>query len=175
VSPVAVESPRLATSLIPESLAPLLRFTVRMLSRVRFQVRFALFGAILGMLTPPPSELGLNPYDVRKPCVGGDTCYEELDWVDTFMNNATVKAQLGVDPARNFTGGSALVYLSFRASGDGMRNSAPLLTDLVNDGIRLLVYAGNAGAFGRGVKIGAFIRLNDSQTAFATTSVTNDG
>jgi len=88
------------------------------------------------------------------------------------MNNATVKAQLGVDPARNFTGGSALVYLSFRASGDGMRNSAPLLTDLVNDGIRLLVYAGNAGVFGRGVK---FVGLNDSQTAFATTSVTNDG
>ena len=66
------------------------------------------------------------------------------------MNNATVKAQLGVDPGRNFTGGSALVYLSFRASGDGMRNSAPLLTDLVNDGIRLLVYAGNAGVFGCG-------------------------
>ena len=109
-----------------------------------------------------PPELGLNPYDVRKPCVGGDTCYEELDWVDTFMNNATVKAQLGVDPARNFTGGSALVYLSFRASGDGMRNSAPLLTDLVNDGIRLLVYAGNAGMFSRGSPtICASTGLND--------------
>ena len=61
------------------------------------------------------------------------------------MNNATVKAQLGVDPARNFSGGSALVYLDFRATGDGVRNSAPLLTNLVNSGIRLLVYAGNAG------------------------------
>ena len=118
----------------------------------------------------------MNPYDVRKPCVGGDTCYEELNWVDTFMNNATVKAQLGVDPARNFTGGSAVVYLSFRASGDGMRNSAPLLTDLVNDGIRLLVYAGNAGTFSRGGRqVGAFIELNDSQTAFATTSATSAG
>ena len=28
---------------------------------------------------------------------------------------------------------------------DGMRNSALLLTDLVNEGIRLLVYAGTAG------------------------------
>ena len=71
------------------------------------------------------------------------------------MNNATVKAQLGVEPGRKFTGGSAVVYLSFRASGDGMRNSAPLLTDLVNDGIRLLVYAGNAGTFGEEVEIGA--------------------
>lgn len=66
------------------------------------------------------------------------------------MNNATVKAQLGVDPARNFSGGSALVYLDFRATGDGMRNSAPLLTNLVNDGIRLLVYAGNAGMLSHG-------------------------
>ena len=92
------------------------------------------------------------------------------------MNNATVKAQLGVDPGRNFTGGSALVYLDFRATGDGMRNSAPLLTNLVNDGIRLLVYAGNAGMFIRGgPKVDAFIRPNDPQIAFATTSATNDG
>ena len=77
--------------------------------------------------------------------MGGDACYEELNWVDTFMNNATVKAQLGVDPSRNFSGGSASVYLDFRAAGDGARNSAPLLTNLLNNGIRLLVYAGNAG------------------------------
>ena len=94
---------------------------------------------------------------------GGDTCYEELDWVDTLMRNAAVEAKLGVEPGRNFTGGSALVYLSFRASGDGMRNSAPLLTNLVNDGIRLLVYAGNAGMLGRdNRKIGAFLGLNGS-------------
>lgn len=29
--------------------------------------------------------------------------------------------------------------------GDGMHNSALLLPELVNDGVRLLVYAGNAG------------------------------
>ena len=74
-------------------------------------------------------------------------CYEELDWVETFMNNATVKAQLGVDSARKFSVGSALVYLDFKATGEGVRDSAPLLTDLVNSGIRLLVYAGNAGRY----------------------------
>jgi len=75
------------------------------------------------------------------------------------MNNATVKAQLGVEPARNFSGGSASVYLDFRATGDGMRNSAPLLTNLVNNGIRLLVYAGNAGMWSSAVKIGVFLKL----------------
>jgi len=87
----------------------------------------------------------VNPYDVRKPCRGANACYEELDWVETFMNNVTVKAQLGVEPGRKFTGSSDMVYDNFRTTGDGGRNSAPLLTDLVNDGIRLLVYAGNAG------------------------------
>lgn len=69
------------------------------------------------------------------------------------MNNATVKAQLGVDPARNFSGGSPSVYLDFRATGDALRNSAPLLTNLLNNGIRLLVYAGNAGMSGRSGQI----------------------
>jgi len=93
--------------------------------------------------------------------VGDDTCYEEIHWVDTFMNNATVKAQLGVDPARNFTGGSATVYLDFRAKGDGARNSAPLLTNLINNGIRLLVYAGNAGmSTVVDTNIIAFLKLN---------------
>lgn len=63
------------------------------------------------------------------------------------MNNASVKEQLGVDPERKFSGGSSSVYLEFRATGDGACNSAPLLTNLVNNGIRLLVYAGNAGTF----------------------------
>ena len=97
---------------------------------------------------------------MRKPCVGGDSCYQELNWVETFMNNATVKAQLGVDPTRNFISGSPSVYLDFRVSGDGARNSAPLLTNLVNNGIRLLVYAGNAGTLSQGVGIATFLELN---------------
>lgn len=84
------------------------------------------------------------------------SCYEELNWVGTFMNSATVKAQLGVDPSRNFSSGSPLVYLDFRATGEGARNSAPLLTNIVNDGIRLLVYAGNAGTFSRRRRIFSF-------------------
>ena len=36
------------------------------------------------------------------------------------------------------------VNQAFTMQGDSMHNSALLLTDLVNDGIRLLIYAGNA-------------------------------
>ena len=107
--------------------------------------------------------------------MGNSLCYEELDWVETFMNNLTVKAQLGTEPTRNFSSGSELVYLDFRATGDGMRNSAPLLTNLVNNGVRLLVYAGNAGLSSVVIKICAFLKLSGSQIAFAITSATSGG
>ena len=77
------------------------------------------------------------------------------------MNNATVKEQLGVDPERNFTCGSPRVYLDFRATGDAMRNSAPLLTNLVNNGVRLLVYAGNTGTSSCSCQHQCFSRTED--------------
>jgi cathepsin A (carboxypeptidase C) len=38
------------------------------------------------------------------------------------------------------------VNQAFMFQGDGMHNSGLLLPELVNEGIRLLVYAGNAGS-----------------------------
>ncbi|KAF9041173.1 Alpha/Beta hydrolase protein [Rhodocollybia butyracea] len=72
--------------------------------------------------------IGLNPYDVRRKCdraKDGDLCYREMNGVAIFMNDQKNKVTLG----------------------DGMHNSALLLPPLVNDGVRLLVYAGNAGKF----------------------------
>ena len=61
------------------------------------------------------------------------------------MNDPKNKAMLGVDPNRKFEACNMQVNQAFAFQGDGMRNSAALLPELVNDGIRLLVYAGNAG------------------------------
>jgi cathepsin A (carboxypeptidase C) len=61
------------------------------------------------------------------------------------MNGAAVKKELGANPSLTFQSCNTRVNQDFATQGDGMRNSAPLLTDLVNEGIRLLVYAGNAG------------------------------
>lgn len=61
------------------------------------------------------------------------------------MNDPSIKKELGVNPSLTFQSCNTQVNQDFSAQGDGMRNSALLLTDLVNDGIRLLVYAGNAG------------------------------
>lgn len=60
------------------------------------------------------------------------------------MNDASHKKTLGVDPELEFKSCNMQVNQAFLMQGDGMHNSALLLTDLVNDGVRLLVYAGNA-------------------------------
>jgi cathepsin A (carboxypeptidase C) len=93
-------------------------------------------------------ETGLNPYDVRKKCdrqKDGNLCYKAMQWIETWMNHPKNKAALGVNPDKTFESCNMEVNQAFTMNGDGMHNSANLLPDLINDGIRLLVYAGNAG------------------------------
>jgi cathepsin A (carboxypeptidase C) len=93
-------------------------------------------------------ELGLNPYDVRKKCdraTDGDLCYKQMAWIDTWMNIPSNKEALGVNPDMNFQSCNMNVNRDFMLQGDGVHNSAILLPELINDGVRLLVYAGNAG------------------------------
>jgi hypothetical protein len=61
------------------------------------------------------------------------------------MNDPKNKVALGVDPSRNFEACSTEINQAFMYQGDGMHNSALLLPELIEDGVRLLVYAGNAG------------------------------
>ena len=60
------------------------------------------------------------------------------------MNDDSNKKALGVDPSRSFESCNMQINQAFLMQGDGMHNSAILLPDLINDGVRLLVYAGNA-------------------------------
>lgn len=68
-----------------------------------------------------------------------------MGWIETWMNEAKNKVALGVSPDRTYASCNMEVNQAFTMNGDGMHNSALLLPDLINDGIRLLVYAGNAG------------------------------
>jgi cathepsin A (carboxypeptidase C) len=50
-------------------------------------------------------QLGLNPYDVRRKCnreKDGDLCYEQMGWIEKYLNDDRVKMRLGVDPERTF-------------------------------------------------------------------------
>ncbi len=95
-------------------------------------------------------ETGLNPYDVRKKCdrskdKDGELCYKQMGWIENYMNDPSVKRALGVNPDRKFDSCNMEVNQAFAFQGDGSHNSAILLPELINDGIKLLVYAGNAG------------------------------
>ena len=60
------------------------------------------------------------------------------------MHDPNTRRALGVNPALTFQSRSNDVNRAFGAKGDGMRNSAALLPELIDNGVRLLVYAGNA-------------------------------
>ncbi|KAF8183771.1 carboxypeptidase C [Mycena galopus ATCC 62051] len=121
-----------------------------MQSCYKYNSRFTCVPAILycnSQLMGPLMQTGLNPYDVRRKCdrsTDGDLCYKEMSYIDTWMNDPQVKVALGVDPTRKFASCNMEVNQAFLFQGDGAHNSAALLTELVNGGVRLLIYAGNA-------------------------------
>lgn len=65
-----------------------------------------------------------------------------MNWIETFLNQAPVKHSLGVPDRVKFQSCNYDINRAFQMSGDNMHDSAALLPDLVEDGIRLLVYAG---------------------------------
>ncbi|PPQ72306.1 hypothetical protein CVT24_004583 [Panaeolus cyanescens] len=94
-------------------------------------------------------KTGRNMYDARLKCdraedKDGPLCYKQTAWVDKWMNDPEHKIALGVSPQRNFTSCNLDVNVEFLVRGDGMYPTYRLLPELVNSGIRLLVYSGNA-------------------------------
>lgn len=69
-----------------------------------------------------------------------------MGWIDTYLNQPSIKAELGVNPQREFSTCNLDVNRDFTLNGD-WDNYALLLPELVNGGVRLLVYAGNAGEY----------------------------
>ena len=97
------------------------------------------------LLTICSTETGKNIYDVRKDCdrsKDGQLCYKELQWIETWMNLPEVKKALGVNPSLDFESCNMQVNQAFAFQGDGARNRAKLLPELVESGIRVLIYAG---------------------------------
>ncbi|KAG6330315.1 hypothetical protein ID866_8775 [Astraeus odoratus] len=115
-----------------------------------FNSRFVCVPAALycsSQLYAPVQESGLNPYDARRTCdreEDGPLCYKQMSWIETYLNTPEIKAALGIAPQRQFTACNMAVNQAFLMQGDAVRNTAALLPELVNNGIRLLVYAGVA-------------------------------
>jgi hypothetical protein len=109
--------------------------------------QFILFGAS-DTASCGSAEAKRNFHDIRMPCETNPDCYAELNWMTEYMNRRDVRTALGVDPrAPEFVGCNMDMLVEFMAQGDGMRDTKSVVPELVDEGIRLLVYAGNAGAF----------------------------
>jgi cathepsin A (carboxypeptidase C) len=86
-----------------------------------------------------------NPYDVRKDCEGNNgLCYPILDAIESYSDREDIKLELGVDPGIEFKTCSSKIYLRFQMTGDWMKPYHKLIPQLLNDNIRVLIYAGDA-------------------------------
>ncbi|GAA5857748.1 hypothetical protein JCM5353_001473 [Sporobolomyces roseus] len=96
----------------------------------------------------PIQQSGLNPYDIRKKCdrdgEDGPLCYKQLQWIETYMNNPDVRKSLGVSKDRTFESCNMQINQAFQFQGDVTHNTASLIPTLLQDGIRILIYAGDA-------------------------------
>ncbi|WFD33701.1 carboxypeptidase C [Malassezia cuniculi] len=102
-----------------------------------------------GSLYGPASEMDVNLYDLRLPCnrsesADGSLCYRQMGWIEKLMNRPDIKAELGVPNSITFQSCNMVVNQQFMFQGDSMRDSAKLLPELLADGIRVLIYAGEA-------------------------------
>lgn len=95
---------------------------------------------IVAML--PIQIQGLNVYDVRKKCDKPPLCYDFAD-VSAFVNRPETRKALGVkDSDRQWQECNMLVNVLFMT--DFLQTYASNVATLLNDGIRVLIYAGQA-------------------------------
>ncbi|KAL9314790.1 hypothetical protein ACSQ67_020242 [Phaseolus vulgaris] len=80
----------------------------------------------------------INYYDIRKKCLG-DLCYNFSN-VETLLNLQKVKSALGVGSDLDYVSCSATVYNAMIQ--DWMKNLEVGIPALLEDGIKVLVYAG---------------------------------
>ncbi|MCO5551712.1 hypothetical protein L7F22_005216 [Adiantum nelumboides] len=90
-----------------------------------------IFNSIMSLLD------NVNYYDIRKECIGS-LCYDFSN-METYLNQKKVKDALGVGDI-DFVSCSSLVYRNMIM--DWMRNLEVGIPALLEDGIQLLVYAG---------------------------------
>ena len=94
--------------------------------------------AILG----PYQRTGQNPYDVRKKCKGSNLCYDELDWIQEYLNKAEVMEALGAE-VDSYDSCNFDINRNFLFAGDWMQPFHRLVPGILEQ-IPILIYAGDA-------------------------------
>jgi cathepsin A (carboxypeptidase C) len=87
----------------------------------------------------PYQRTGMNPYDVRTKCKGGDLCYEQIGWIADYLNRADVQAALGAEVS-NYDSCNMDINRNFLFQGDWMKPYHRLVPGLLEE-IPVLIYA----------------------------------
>jgi len=88
----------------------------------------------------PYEATGMNPYDMRIKCAVPPLCYD-FSPIETYLNNADIQKALGV--SKKWGSCNKAVTLLFAYAGDWMKTFHQLIPDMLADGIRTLIYAGD--------------------------------
>ncbi len=67
-----------------------------------------------------------------------------MEYIETLLNTPSIKKNLGVPESVTFQSCNMNINQAFLLQGDSMHDSAALLPELIEDGIRVLIYAGEA-------------------------------
>lgn len=90
----------------------------------------------------PYQKSGRNPYDVRKDCSGNSLCYDELDWIQEYLNRKDVMKALGAEVS-SYDSCNFDINRNFLFQGDWMKPFHRLVPGILKE-IPVLIYAGDA-------------------------------
>ncbi|KAF8551277.1 alpha/beta-hydrolase [Imleria badia] len=94
---------------------------------------------------PLAKDSGLNKYDITKKCLGdpADYCYPATKNMTEYLSRNTTRAALGVDKAApGFTVYNPTIDDAFAANLDQFHETYTEIAQLLERGVRVLVYAG---------------------------------
>mmetsp|Transcript_30500 Transcript_30500/g.51574 ORF Transcript_30500/g.51574 Transcript_30500/m.51574 type:complete len:443 (+) Transcript_30500:56-1384(+) len=93
-----------------------------------------------GLLIPYTAS-GMNPYDMRVKCQKPPLCYDFSN-VGVYLGRPEVQKALGVE-GKKWSDCNRAVAMAFELAGDWMHNYQTMIPDQLNNGIRVLIYAGD--------------------------------
>jgi cathepsin A (carboxypeptidase C) len=90
----------------------------------------------------PYQRTGQNVYDVRRPCGDNSLCYDEIDWISSFLNKKEVMKAVGAE-VNSYDSCNFDINRNFLLQGDWMKPYHRVVPGLLEQ-IPVLVYAGDA-------------------------------
>ncbi|OAL04762.1 hypothetical protein IQ06DRAFT_323747 [Phaeosphaeriaceae sp. SRC1lsM3a] len=90
----------------------------------------------------PYQRTGQNVYDVRRPCGDNQLCYDEIDWISSYLNKKEVMKAVGAEVS-SYDSCNFDINRNFLLQGDWMKPYHRVVPGLLEE-IPVLVYAGDA-------------------------------